>query len=288
MTATFQPNLERREMLIAALHRNEEQSCHVMGIVNVTPDSFHENSRKTTVESAVHAAERMWSEGATWIDIGGESTRPGADYVSIEEEVERVVPVISHLRMKNPDGLISIDTRRPEVARAALDAGADLVNDVSGLRDAEMIQLILEKQCGVCIMHMQGSPQNMQEKPQYDNCAVEVSEQLLETARGLVAAGHPSELIVLDPGIGFGKLLQHNIDLLQRHDLLRGIEGYSILWGVSRKSMIGQLTGQTEPDGRLSGTLAVAAKAHYEGIDIVRVHDVKEHIDLFQVLNSID
>ena len=164
MTATFQPNLERREMLIAALHRNEEQSCHVMGIVNVTPDSFHENSRKTTVESAVHAAERMWSEGATWIDIGV-NQRPGADYVSIEEEIKRVVPVISNLRMKNPDGLISIDTRRPEVARAALDAGADLVNDVSGLRDAEMIQLILEKQCGVCIMHMQGNPQNMQEKP---------------------------------------------------------------------------------------------------------------------------
>ena len=288
MGATFPPNLGRRETLISALHRTEPHSCHIMGIVNVTPDSFYETSRKTTVEAAVDAGMTMWQQGATWIDIGGESTRPGADFVSIKEEMNRVVPVISKLRLENADGLISIDTRRPEVARAALEAGADLVNDVSGLRDPEMIKVVLEKQCGVCIMHMQGTPQTMQKMPEYNDCARDVSEQLLETARSLIAAGHPSELIVLDPGIGFGKLLEHNIDLLQRHDLLRGIEGFSILWGVSRKSMIGQLTGEKESDDRLIGTLAVAAKAHYEGIDIVRVHDVEEHRDLFQVLNSID
>ena len=137
-------------------------------------------------------------------------------------------------------------------------------------------------------MHMQGDPQSMQEKPSYDDCAVEVSTQLLETARGLVAAGLPAEFIVLDPGIGFGKLLEHNIDLLQRHELFRGIEGFSVLWGASRKSMIGQITGHDDPNQRLSGTLAVAATAYYQGIDIVRVHDVQEHSDLFKVLHSID
>lgn len=288
MGASLPPNRNRRDHLSMNLHRSEEQPCHIMGILNVTPDSFHEQSRMTTVEQAVETALEMWQKGATWIDIGGESTRPNADYVSVEQELKRVVPVIEALRLRNETGLLSIDTRRPEVARAALDAGADLINDVSGLRDPEMVSLILEKQCGVCIMHMQGEPQSMQQKPSYDDCAQEVSTQLLETARGLIAAGLPAELIVLDPGIGFGKLLEHNIDLLQRHELFRGIEGFSLLWGVSRKSMIGQLTGHDDPNQRLSGTLAVAAMAYYQGIDIVRVHDVEEHIDLLKVLNSID
>ena len=288
MGASLPLNRNRRDHLSMNLHRSEEQPCHIMGILNVTPDSFHEQSRMTTVEQAVETALEMWQKGATWIDIGGESTRPNADYVSVEQELKRVVPVIEALRLRNETGLLSIDTRRPEVARAALDAGADLINDVSGLRDPEMVSLILEKQCGVCIMHMQGEPQSMQQKPSYDDCAQEVSTQLLETARGLIAAGLPAELIVLDPGIGFGKLLEHNIDLLQRHELFRGIEGFSLLWGVSRKSMIGQLTGHDDPNQRLSGTLAVAAMAYYQGIDIVRVHDVQEHIDLLKVLNSID
>lgn len=288
MGASLPPNLNRRDHLSMSLHRTEEQPCHIMGIVNVTPDSFHEQSRRTTVEHAVETALGMWQKGATWIDIGGESTRPNADYVTVEQELQRVVPVITALRLRNATGLISIDTRRPEVARAALDAGADLINDVSGLRDPEMVSLVLERQCGVCIMHMQGDPQSMQEKPSYDDCAVEVSTQLLETARGLVAAGLPAEFIVLDPGIGFGKLLEHNIDLLQRHELFRGIEGFSVLWGASRKSMIGQITGHDDPNQRLSGTLAVAATAYYQGIDIVRVHDVQEHSDLFKVLHSID
>ena len=288
MGASLPPNRNRRDHLSMNLHRSEEQPCHIMGILNVTPDSFHEQSRMTTVEQAVETALDMWQKGATWIDIGGESTRPNADYVSVEQELKRVVPVIEALRLRNETGLLSIDTRPPEVARAALDAGADLINDVSGLRDPEMVSLILEKQCGVCIMHMQGEPQSMQQKPSYDDCAQEVSTQLLETARGLIAAGLPAKLIVLDPGIGFGKLLEHNIDLLQRHELFRGIEGFSLLWGVSRKSMIGQLTGHDDPNQRLSGTLAVAAMAYYQGIDIVRVHDVQEHIDLLKVLNSID
>jgi len=288
MGISLPPNRKSRDRLSVGLHRSEEQPCHVMGIVNVTPDSFHAQSRRTTVEQAIETAIAMWQQGATWIDIGGESTRPGADFVSVEEEIQRVLPVITALRLQNESGLISIDTRRPQVARAAIDAGADIINDVSGLRDPEMVALVLEKQCGVCIMHMQGEPKSMQEKPTYNDCAIEVSTQLLETARGLIAAGLPAELIALDPGIGFGKVLEHNIDLLQRHDLFRGTEGFSVLWGVSRKSMIGEITGHKDPENRLSGTLAVAAMAYYEGIDIVRVHDVQEHIDLFRVLSAVD
>ena len=151
-----------------------------------------------------------------------------------------------------------------------------------------MVNVVLESGCGVCIMHMQGTPQTMQKKPEYQDCALEVSTQLLETARALVAAGHPPECIALDPGIGFGKTLEHNLELLQRHELLRGDEGFAILWGVSRKSIVGQLTGHSDPADRLSGTLALAAFAFHEGIDIVRVHDVQEHIDLFKVLNVVD
>ena len=284
----FRPRVVHRNRISTSLHRDETKSCHVMGILNVTPDSFHEESRKTTLESAVQAGLGMWEMGATWVDVGGESTRPNSDPVSVEEELERVIPVIEALRAANSENLISIDTRRPQVAQAALDAGADLINDVSGLRDPEMVKIVLDSGCGVCIMHMQGRPQTMQIQPTYEDCAKEVSSQLLETARGLVAAGHPAEYIILDPGIGFGKTLDHNIELLQRHELFRGIEGFAVLWGVSRKSIIGQLTGHSEPSERLSGTLAIASLAHFERIDVVRVHDVQEHIDVFNVLNAID
>ncbi len=284
----FRPRVVHRNRISTGLHRDETNSCHVMGILNVTPDSFHEESRETTLESAVQAGLGMWEMGATWVDIGGESTRPNADPVSVEEELERVIPVIEALRAANSENLISIDTRRPQVAQAALDAGADLINDVSGLRDPEMVKIVLDSGCGVCIMHMQGRPQTMQIQPTYEDCAKEVSSKLLETARGLVAAGHPAEYIILDPGIGFGKTLDHNIELLQRHELFRGIEGFAVLWGVSRKSIIGQLTGHSEPSERLSGTLAIASLAHFERIDVVRVHDVQEHIDVFNVLNAID
>ena len=288
MGGDLAPSSHHRNRISAGLYRNETDACHVMGILNITPDSFHEASRKSTVESAVQSGLKMWDVGATWIDIGGESTRPNAELVSIEEELNRVIPVIEALRSAHSEGLISIDTRRPQVAKAALEAGADIINDVSGLRDPEMVNVVLESGCGVCIMHMQGTPQTMQEKPEYQDCALEVSTQLLETARALVAAGHPPECIALDPGIGFGKTLEHNLELLQRHELLRGDEGFAILWGVSRKSIVGQLTGHSDPADRLSGTLALAAFPFHEGIDIVRVHDVQEHIDLFKVLNVVD
>lgn len=287
MEGDSRPNSHRRDAIFAALRRNDEDSCIIMGILNITPDSFHAASRQASLESAIENGLRMWRQGATWVDVGGESTRPNADFVSQQEELDRVIPVIIGLRQANPDGLLSIDTRRPEVARQAIEAGADMVNDVSGLRDSEMVKVVLDSGCAICIMHMQGEPNNMQSNPTYQNCSQEVSDNLKEIANALVMAGHPEQLICLDPGIGFGKTLQHNVELLQQHELFRGVKNYSILWGVSRKSLISQLTGKTKTDDRLSGTLAIAAFAHDEGIDILRVHDVEEHIDLLNVLNTL-
>ena len=287
MEGTFGPNSARQERIAGVLRRPEGGSCHIMGVLNITPDSFHEQSRMTTTEEAIQTGLAMWQSGAVWLDVGGESTRPGAALVTATEEQQRVIPVIEGLRKANSDGFISVDTRRASVARAAIKAGADLINDVSGLRDSAMVDVVLESGCGVCIMHMQGTPTTMQKEPSYTKCAEEVSHQLLETARALKTAGHPIELIALDPGIGFGKNLDHNIELLQHPDLMRGIEGFAVLWGVSRKSMIGAITGKENPGDRLAGTLGVAAVAHYEGVDLLRVHDVTEHADLLKMLDVL-
>jgi len=269
------------------LRRRNDGQPRLMGIVNVTPDSFHAASRSASVEAAVEMALQMWNDGADWIDVGGESTRPGAKPVSVIEEKSRVVPVIEALRQVNPDGLISIDTRRPEVATAALAAGANMVNDVSGLRNAEMFNLIIESKCPVCIMHMLGEPGNMQSGPNYNDVVREVSDSLLSTARRLIANGHPSELIILDPGIGFGKNMEHNLELLSNSQSFRGKEDFSLLWGVSRKSVFKDLLNRTSSDERLAGTLGVAAHAMTLGIDILRVHDINEHHDLLTIMSEL-
>ena len=227
-------------------------------------------------------ALEMVQNGADWIDIGGESTRPGAESVSIEEELARVIPLVSEIsKVAN----VSIDTRNVEVARKALEAGAKMINDVSGLRDSAMMDLVLESECEVCIMHMLGEPGNMQENPSYQDVATEVNGYLLSKARELVERGHSMDKIHLDPGIGFGKTLEHNISLLKSSLELRP---YSILWGVSRKSMIGEICDQPKTENRLAGSLAVAAKAFDNGINIIRVHDVREHVDLFSVLEKLE
>ena len=259
----------------------------LMGIVNVTSDSFHAASRVASLEAAVTAALDMWDAGADWIDIGGESTRPGAQPVLASEEISRVVPVIEALRNKRPNGLISIDTRHPIVAAEALASGANMVNDVSGLRDPEMFNLVLESKCAVCIMHMLGQPGNMQTEPVYNDVVNEVSKNLLSTARRLIVSGHSSELITLDPGIGFGKTLEQNLSLLEISQPLRGDEGFSVLWGVSRKTVFRDLLSRELTDERLAGTLGVAAHAMNEGVDILRVHDVEEHHDLLTVLSIL-
>ena len=259
----------------------------LMGILNVTPDSFHRASRKTSHSDAMSTGLGMIRQGASIIDIGGESTRPGSEVVSIEQELKRVIPVISGLRSDSPATPISIDTRNHEVARQALDAGATIINDVSGLRSQEMVDLVLDRKVPVCIMHMLGEPKTMQDNPSYGNVLLEVSHQLLTTAEYLVDAGLEPSKICLDPGIGFGKTLEHNIDLLNGWEIFRGEHDFSILWGVSRKSMIGQLTGHSSTDDRLYGTLGVAAHAQHVGIDWLRVHDVQAHTDLLGVMQKL-
>jgi len=248
-----------------------------MGIINATPDSFHSDSRNGTIQMA----KSMIENGADWIDIGGESTRPGSEPISIEEEIRRILPIIQEISKYTN---VSVDTRNYDVAKIAIENGAKMLNDVSGLRDCRMVDLVLEKGCNVCIMHMLGEPGNMQNNPNYDDVCSEVFSYLKNKADELVDRGHPIEKIFLDPGIGFGKLLQHNVDLLKNCLELRP---YQILWGVSRKSMIGQICGQEQTENRLAGTLAIASEAFSKGIDVIRVHDVREHHDLFAVLDKM-
>ncbi|MDP6224260.1 MAG: dihydropteroate synthase [Candidatus Poseidoniaceae archaeon] len=268
--------------------RRQPSQTGLMGIVNVTPDSFHESSRQASVSEAISNAQMMIQAGAEIIDIGGESTRPGSEPVSIEGELERVIPVISGLRESDSSVSISIDTRRHQVAEMALDAGANIINDVSGLRSSSMMELVLDRKVPVCIMHMLGEPKTMQKNPSYGNVVQEVASELLSTAQELVDAGHDAKHICLDPGIGFGKTLNHNLELLKGWNEFRSQHDYSILWGVSRKSMIGQLTGHESTDDRLFGTLGVAAYAHQVGIDWLRVHDVQAHADLLGVMQHFD
>ena len=280
MASDFGDSTLRRALLAKALVGAD--GPNIMGIVNATDDSFFAGSRSMDNE-AVAKGLAMWDNGATWVDVGGESTRPGAAPVDTETELGRVLPVIEGLRSARPNGLISIDTRHAVVARAALAAGADMVNDVSGLRDPDMVNLVLEAGCAVCIMHMQGEPGTMQENPSYDDVVDEVGTSLEAVKHELISRGHPNELIVVDPGIGFGKTQTHNIDLLKAGRGLLKSEG-PLLWGVSRKSIVGHLTGQGEAAHRLHGTLGLAAVAMNEGIDLVRVHDVEAHHDLFNAM----
>lgn len=286
MKGNFEGVSASRESKIMKLHRENNESCILMGIVNVTPDSFFSSSRQEETDNAVNLALKMLDDGATWIDIGGESTRPGADFVSIEEEIERVLPVIIKLRSLAPNCLISIDTRKYEVARIALENGADMINDVSGLRDKKMFDLVIQKGCAVCIMHMQGEPGTMQENPIYSDVVQEVSQSITTIADRLVEHGHPKDLIVIDPGIGFGKSKEHNLTLMKATKQFKDT-GYSLLWGISRKSIIGQITNQSDPANRLSGTLGSSFIGKISGVDILRIHDVREHQDFFDVINEL-
>lgn len=279
MAPDFTNPSTRRERVMNGLQPLKDGPC-LMGIVNVTDDSFFAGSR-ASLEQAIERALHMWSMGATWVDIGGESTRPGATAISIEEEIQRVVPVINALRNRGAKGLLSIDTRHAEVAEAALKAGADMVNDVSGLRDPAMREVVIRHGCAVCIMHMQGAPGTMQENPRYDDCLSEVRNELVETANHLVNQGHDPALILLDPGIGFGKTHQHNLELLNAGRFLVKATPYRLLWGVSRKSVVGHLTGHDDPRDRLPGTLGMAMAAHHHQVDVLRVHDVEAHVDAF-------
>jgi len=257
----------------------------VMGIVNATPDSFYAASRAAEASRAVDAAASMIAAGAAVIDVGGESTRPGSAYIGADEETSRVVPVIEALRARW-DVAISVDTRKASVAEAALDAGADIVNDVAALADDPgLAPLCAARGVPVILMHKKGVPASMQEAPWYDDCPIEVRAFLLAAAERALAAGIRADRIVLDPGIGFGKRLEDNLSLLSRLDELVA-SGYPVLVGLSRKSFIGALSG-AEADGRLHGSLAAACAARSAGARLFRVHDVAETVQALTVFDAI-
>ncbi len=270
------------------LNRRSDGFPRIMGILNITPDSFHSDSRVDSVDEALSRAQQMVDDGADWLDIGGESTRPGAEPVDIDEEMNRVLPVIKAVRTAFPNVGISIDTRRAAVAKAALDLGADMVNDVSSLSDPNMTDVIIENKCPVCIMHMQGLPENMQNNPSYGDVVSEVREILGITAQKLVDLGLNPDMIVTDPGIGFGKLLEHNLSLLAAGKEIAPRQDMQLMWGVSRKRMFADLIGRSDSEERLAGSLGIAAMAPSKGVDIIRVHDVREHADLYATMRAIE
>jgi len=270
------------------LNRRNSGIPRIMGVVNLTPDSFHAASRVDSLESAVVRARQMADDGADWIDIGAESTRPGASSVGPEEEERRAIPVVEAVRRSLPDVCISIDTRRASVARAALDAGADMVNDISALSDPAMAGLIAQRGCPVCIMHMQGLPGSMQDDPAYGDVVIEVRGVLEKAATSLFEAGVDPGVVIADPGIGFGKRLEHNLALLSAGRMVVPDERMRLLWGVSRKSMFHHLLGREDIADRLAGSLGIAARAVRLDVDIIRVHDVAEHSDLFSAMSALE
>jgi dihydropteroate synthase len=259
----------------------------VMGIVNVTPDSFSDGGQFLDVDRAVAHGLRLLEEGADLLDIGGESTRPGADPVSAEAERERVIPVIAGILDARQDAVISVDTMKASVAEAALDAGARIINDVSAGRfDAEMLPLAARSRAGLVLMHMQGTPRTMQDDPVYADVVGEVSAFLRARLQAALDAGVDKDAVVFDPGIGFGKTLDHNLELMANLPELERAAGRPLLLGVSRKRWIAGVTGRAVED-RLAGSLGGLAACFYGGAKILRVHDVLSSCDAVKVLYRI-
>ncbi len=256
----------------------------VMGILNVTPDSFSDGGRFAGRDAALRQAEAMAQEGAAIIDVGGESTRPGAADVSEQEELDRVLPVIEAVA-EAVDVPVSIDTSKPGVMRAAVAAGAAMINDIRALRDDGALQAAVELQRPVCLMHMQGQPRTMQQEPAYDDVVAEVTGFLAERVRVCVAAGLAEDRIIVDPGFGFGKTPRHNIELLSNLRQLRSV-GRPILVGLSRKSTLGELTGRDVGE-RVPASIAAAVIAVMGGAKIVRAHDVRETVDALRVAAAV-
>jgi dihydropteroate synthase len=262
------------------------QRTLVMGIVNVTPDSFSDGAMFASPDDAVAHGARLVDEGADLVDVGGESTRPGSDPIDVDEELLRVVPVIEGLVKARAGTPLSVDTRKPEVARAALDAGASVVNDIAGGRNDTLLETVSRTGAGVVLMHMLGEPKTMQDDPRYDDVVAEVHEFLRERIEAAVFAGIPEERICIDPGIGFGKTVDHNLALLRAVPALRPL-GAAVMVGASRKGLIGTLTGVEDPAARLEGSLALAVLAAAHGADLVRVHDVQATVLALKVADAV-
>jgi len=258
--------------------------CHLMGILNVTPDSFYDGGWHFDSESTQKRIKEMIVEGVEIIDIGGESTRPGSKPVNIEEELERVIPAIEFIKSIS-DIPISIDTQKAEVAKKAVEAGACVVNDVGGLRNEDMISMIAELQIPVIIMHMQGTPENMQKNPQYADTMQDIKKWLKERINAAKMAGIKRSNIIVDPGIGFGKNLKHNLEILGGLNEFNGMAG-GVLLGASRKSFIGMMAD--EDSDRLAGSLSAAMIGATAGVDLVRVHDVKETRRAIETINALN
>ena len=266
-------------------HRNLNfETPVVMGILNITPDSFSDGGRYSHLDTALRQAEKMLSDGAQIIDIGGESTRPGARAVNESAELDRVIPVIEKLQQEL-DVIISIDTSKAVVMTEAASAGAALINDVMALRAEGALEAASETGLPVCLMHMQGEPRSMQSQPQYDNVVSEVQSFLQQQTERCIASGIDKNQIIIDPGFGFGKTLTHNIALFKNLEQLN-VLGYPILVGASRKSMLGQITGKDISE-RLAGSVAFATLASIKGAAIIRVHDVAETMDAIKVAEAL-
>jgi len=257
---------------------------YVMGIVNVTPDSFSDGGQFSATDKAIAHALQLIAEGADILDIGGESTRPNALPVSVDEELSRVIPVIEALSRISTVP-VSIDTYKPEVMRLAIAAGADMVNDIRALQEPNALDIVANSNVGVCLMHMQGTPLTMQVNPHYDNVVNEVKDFLQTRLQASIHAGIESARIMLDPGFGFGKTREHNITLIQQLENFTEL-GQPLLVGLSRKSVLGQMTGN-DVDTRLYASVAASVIASLKGANIIRVHDVKATVDALKVVAAI-
>ncbi|ABI38100.1 Dihydropteroate synthase [Shewanella sp. MR-4] len=269
--------------LIAGTKRLSLASPVVMGILNVTPDSFSDGGKFSSFELACQHADDMVAQGALIIDIGGESTRPGAADVTVEDELARVIPLVEYVA-KHHDVWISVDTSKPEVMRQAVNAGAHLINDVRALLEPGALEIAAQLNVPICLMHMQGAPRSMQMAPEYQDVVADVSEFLRERIQACIDAGIPRERLLIDPGFGFGKTLEHNYELLAKLERFAQFE-LPILIGLSRKSMIGNLLARPTSE-RLAGSLAGAMIAAQKGAHIIRVHDVPETVDMLKVLQA--
>ena len=259
----------------------------LLGILNVTPNSFSDGGDFFDKDAAVARALEMLDEGADLVDVGGESTRPGSDRVPAEDEVRRVVPVLREILARRPDAAVSVDTYRAETAEAALEAGARVLNDVTALRgDPRMAAVVAEARCPVVLMHMKGEPKTMQQHPVYDDVVGEVRDFLAARAEHAVAAGVDPGNIIVDPGIGFGKTLEHNLELLRNLDAIAGL-GFPVLVGASRKRFIGEITGVEQARDRVSGTLAANVLAYERGARLFRVHDVRANKEALALADAV-
>lgn len=258
---------------------------HVMGILNVTPDSFSDGGQHNSLDAALRQAEKMLQDGATFIDIGGESTRPGAAEVSEQEELDRVLPAVEAIAQRF-DTIISVDTSTPSVIRESAKLGAGLINDVRALEREGAVVAAAGTGLPVCLMHMRGTPKDMQSAPSYDALIDDVEQYLLERVAVAEAAGIKRDQILLDPGIGFGKTLTHNATLLNHTQRFVDL-GFEVLIGVSRKTMIGDILG-LPVDQRLYGTMGANASTYLKGARIFRVHDVKPHVEMLKVMHQIE